>query len=128
MTRSWLALCSKIALRKQGLREATRQDSGHRSHRIQPSILDQAGGRLLAAAHLPFRRVIGVEFAGNLHRDACDNIAHYPQERLKCREVVSLNVNAVEFDMPDENFVAFFFNLFTGDILDRVAQRIERAC
>jgi hypothetical protein len=28
----------------------------------------------------------------------------------------------------DGNIVAFFFNPFTDDILDRVAQRIEHAC
>lgn len=95
------------------------------------SFIDYGSGRgrlILAAAELPFRRVIGVEFARSLHDDACENIACYPRHRLACRDVASLNLNAVDFGLPDGNVIAFFFNPFTGDVLDRVAQRIEDAC
>src|SRR5712692_318667 len=95
------------------------------------SFIDYGSGRgrlLLAAAKLPFRRVIGVEFAHSLHQDACANIAHYPRDRLACVDIVSLNVNAIDFDLPAGDIVAFFFNPFTADILDQVAQRIEDGC
>ena len=86
------------------------------------SFVDYGSGRgrlILTAARLPFQRVIGVEFARNLHRDACENIAHYPYSRLACRDFVSLNVDAIEFDFPPGNIIAFFFNPFGGDILDK---------
>lgn len=95
------------------------------------SFVDYGSGRgrlILTAARLPFRRVIGVEFAHSLHQDACKNITYYPKTKLVCGDVVSLNVNAIDFEFPDGNIVAFFFNPFTEDILDRVAQRIEQAC
>ena len=95
------------------------------------SFVDYGSGRgrlLLTAARLPFRRVIGVEFAHSLHRDACRNIADYPRGRLACHDIVSLNVDAADFGIPDGNVVAFFFNPFTNNVLDRVAQRIEDAC
>lgn len=94
------------------------------------SFVDYGSGRgrlLLTAARLPFQRVIGVEFARSLHRDACRNIVDYPRTRLACHNIVSLNVNATDFDVPDGNVVAFFFNPFTNDVLDCVAQRIEDA-
>lgn len=95
------------------------------------TFVDYGSGRgrlILTAAGLPFRHVIGVEFARRLHQDACENIAHYPRERLACLDVASRNLNAIDFDLPDGNVVAFFFNPFTYDVLDRVAQRIEDAC
>ncbi len=95
------------------------------------SFVDYGSGRgrlLLAAARLPFRRVVGVEFARSLHQDACENIAHYPRDKIACADIVSLNLNAMDFDLPAGNIVAFFFNPFTVDVLEQVAQRIENAC
>jgi hypothetical protein len=95
------------------------------------SFVDYGSGRgrlILTAGWLPFRRIIGVEFARSLHNEACENIAHYPRDRLACHNIESLNLNAIDFDLPDGNVVAFFNNPFTGIILDRVAQRIEDAC
>ncbi len=95
------------------------------------SFVDYGSGRgrlILTAAGLPFRRVIGVEFARSLHNEACENIADYPRGKLVCHNVKSLNLNAIDFDIPDGNVVAFFYNPFTGTILNQVAQRIEDAC
>jgi hypothetical protein len=95
------------------------------------SFVNYGSGRgrlLLAAARLPFRRVVGVEFAHSLHQDACENIAHYPRDKIACADIVSLNLNAMDFDLPAGNVVAFFFNPFTVDVLEQVAQRIENAC
>jgi hypothetical protein len=95
------------------------------------TFIDYGSGRgrmLLTAARLPFRQVIGVEFSRSLHNDAEENIISYPEEKLASLDVISLNTNAVDFDPPEGNFVAFFYNPFTGDILDRVADRIEAAC
>jgi hypothetical protein len=75
------------------------------------SFVDYGSGRgrlIITAAGLPFRRVIGVEFARSLNRDACENIAHYPRSRLECLDIPSLTLNATEFDLPPGNVVAFF--------------------
>lgn len=95
------------------------------------SFIDYGSGRgriVLAAAQLPFRRVIGVESSRNLYLDAIANVADYPRERLKCDDIVLLNKNALEFELPPGNVVAFFYNPFTGDLLDQVARQIEESC
>jgi hypothetical protein len=69
-----------------------------------------------------------VEFARSLHQDGCENIAHYPRDKIACADIVSLNLNAMDFDLPAGNIVAIFFNPFTVDVLDQAAQRIEDAC
>jgi hypothetical protein len=94
------------------------------------TFVDFGSGRgrlILAAALLPFKQCIGVEFSRTLHAEARENIAKYPRERLVCRENVSLNLDARDFELPRGNIVAFFFNPFLGAILDQVAKNLEKA-
>lgn len=99
---------------------------------IDPSVysfVDYGSGRgrlLLTAGRYPFARVIGVEFSGTLHQEAVRNVVGYPQEMLRAGEVVPLHMNALDFE-PPENFVAFFFNPFPLEIIDRVAERLATA-
>jgi hypothetical protein len=90
-------------------------------------FVDYGSGRgrlMLTAARFPFREVIGVEFSGPLHQEACANIRSYPRELLACIDIASVHINALEFNLPDGDWVAFFFNPFTEDVLQRVAQRV----
>ncbi len=97
---------------------------------INPSkfgFIDYGSGRgrlLLTAARFPFREVIGIEFSRVLHRQACDNIRNHPREHLACTEIASLHANALDFEFPEGDWIAFLFNPFTEDVLRRVAQRI----
>jgi hypothetical protein len=94
------------------------------------SFVDFGSGRgriVLAAAGLPFKRCIGVEFSKTLHAEALANIANFSKDKLACRNNTALNLDAREFALPEGNIVAFFFNPFLGAILDRVAQNIEDA-
>jgi hypothetical protein len=90
-------------------------------------FVDYGSGRgrlMLTAARFPFREVIGVEFSWPLHQEACENIRNYPGEQLACTDIVSFHANALDFDLPDGDWVAFLFNPFAEDVLLRVAQRI----
>lgn len=94
------------------------------------SFIDYGSGRgrlLLTAARLPFRRVIGVEFSRRLHKQAEENIASYSPRALACQEVTSLNLDAVDYDPPADNLVAFFYNPFNERVLDKVAERLVAA-
>ena len=94
------------------------------------SFVDFGSGRgrlILAAASLPFKQCIGIEFSRTLHAEACDNITNYPRRALACLDNVSLNLDARNFVLPDGNIVAFFFNPFLGSVLDQVAMNIEKA-
>jgi hypothetical protein len=90
-------------------------------------FVDYGSGRgrlMLTAARFPFREVIGVEFSRPLHQEACENIRNYPREHLACTDIASVHANALDFDLPDGDWVAFLFNPFAEDVLRRVAQRI----
>lgn len=87
------------------------------------TFVDFGSGRgrvLLAAAEKPFRAVRGVEFSGRLHAEAECNIANYPADRLGCRDVRSVCVDAADYPLPDGDCILYFFNPFSADLLDRV--------
>ena len=99
----------------------------------QYTFLDIGSGKgrvLFIAAELPFRRVLGVEFATELHRQACDNIRRYNRFRQKCSNIESINADAAEFEFPNENLVIFLFNPFGPEIMNRMlanlAQSLEK--
>ena len=94
-------------------------------------FIDYGSGRgrlMLTAARSPFRQVLGVEFSRPLHQEARENIRSYPREHLACTDIAALHANALEFDLPDGDWVAFFFNPFAEDVLQRVARRIVESC
>jgi predicted RNA methylase len=83
------------------------------------------GRVILLASELPFRRVLGVEFAPALVDIAQQNIAHY--SRRVCTNTAVACQDATELELPDENLVVYFYNPFSHDIMAAVAQRILEA-
>ena len=82
------------------------------------------GRALLLAAKFPFRRLIGVEFARELHEIAETNLLNRrnadgtrPHFQLHC-------MDATEFEFPAEPLVLFLYNPFGSEIISRVAQRL----
>lgn len=101
--------------------------------RIDPvdyTFIDYGSGRgrvLLAAARFPFARIIDIEFSCSLREEAQRNIAAYTLELLACRNLASSHMNAVDFRPPPGGFIAFFFNPFPLEIVERVASQLEVA-
>ena len=85
------------------------------------------GRMLLAAAGLPFRKIVGVELRSQLHWQALDNVRRYRFGTLACRDIQCLNVDATEFAFPDGNLILYLFKPFGGDILRRVWRRLEES-
>jgi SAM-dependent methyltransferase len=75
------------------------------------------GRALLLAREYPFRRIIGVEFARELHQIAETNTRRRGRIELHCMDVV-------EFDFPLEPLVVFLYNPFGPEVMARVAQRL----
>ena len=97
------------------------------------TFIDIGSGKgrvLFIAAELSFRKILGVEFAMNLHEDAIANIQRYHHRRQKCATIESVNANAAEFEFPNENLVLYLFNPFGPEILSRMlanlAQSLQR--
>ncbi len=96
----------------------------------QCTFVDYGSGRgrvLMAAARLPFRQVIGVEFSRELHDDARKNLATMPRALKRAQGVRSINADAATFEIPQGPCVLYFYNPFTGNVLDAVLKRISNA-
>ena len=91
------------------------------------TFVDYGAGRgralMLASLH-PFQKIIGVEFASELHDDANMNIAQFPRSLMKCRDVDCLLMDAVDFPIPETKGVFLFNDSFDREVLETVLARI----
>ena len=85
------------------------------------------GRMLFVAAEFPFRRIQGIEFDLDLHRQAEENISRYRSGRRKCGQIESLHINAVDYDFPNENLVIYLFNPFRPEIMRQVLANLEES-
>jgi hypothetical protein len=85
------------------------------------------GKALLLAAEWPFKAVIGVEFAPELHRVAEANLLNGRNFDRRCRDVRSLCMDAAEFEIPRDPAVLYFFNPFSERVLSRIVERVGRS-
>ena len=96
----------------------------------QYSFIDYGSGKgrmLFLAAEYPFRRVLGLEYASDLHALAERNIRNYRNPRQQCFQIESLNVDATEFDPPAENTVAYFFSPFNRPLMEPMIHRLDQS-
>jgi hypothetical protein len=83
------------------------------------------GRALLVASEFPFAEILGVEIAAELHEVASRNIRRYRSKTQKCKNVKSLNVDAVEFEIPLTPLVLYLFNPFRPAVLTPVLRRLQ---
>ena len=82
------------------------------------------GRVLLYASQFPFARIVGVEFAEELHRVAERTVAAGRHPKQRCHDVGVLLQDAMEFEIPDGPCVFFLFNPFERYVLERVVGNI----
>jgi hypothetical protein len=90
------------------------------------TFIDFGSGKgrvLLMAAAYPFRNIIGVEFAEELHRIAVRNVARYRGSR-RCKEIECVHADAAEFSIPPGPLVIFLNNPFRDLVMSRVMQNV----
>jgi len=85
------------------------------------------GRALLLASEYPFRRILGLEFSPELHQMAQENIRRYRSVTQKCRDIRSLNVDFVEYALPAEASLLFFFHPCRARVLSAVVAEIGRS-
>ncbi len=83
------------------------------------------GRTLLLASDFPFKKIIGVEFGEELHRQAVSNIGRYKAKHHANME--SIHLDATQFAIPDGPLVFYFFNPFDAVVLRQVLDNIRRA-
>ena len=84
------------------------------------------GRVLLVAAEFPFREVIGVEFAKELHDAALANIAKAVAHEAQHVKVRCIHADATQFDNPRGDCVLYFYNPFGETVFREVLKNIER--
>jgi SAM-dependent methyltransferase len=94
----------------------------------QYTFFDVGSGKgrvLFVAAEYPFRKVRGVEFAGELHEQAKANIIRYRHRKQRCSDIESIHADAATFDFPNENLVIYLFNPFGPEVLGRMLAKLD---
>jgi SAM-dependent methyltransferase len=81
------------------------------------------GRAVLLAATYSFRRVIGVELSTRLVDIAQANL-NRAGARLRCKDVVIVNGDAVEYEIPDDVTVVFMHNPLLGPSFAAVVQNV----
>ena len=76
-----------------------------------------AGRAVLVARLFPFRRIIGLELSGPLHRQARANLTSF--RRQGCSPVELVLGDAAACRVPDEVTVIFMYNPFGGHVFQR---------
>lgn len=83
------------------------------------------GRAVCAAATFPFKQIVGIELSAVLAEAARANI-----KRMHHRKVQQVDIrqgDAVEFDLPRDANLIYFFNPFAGQTLSKVVSNIGRS-
>lgn len=85
------------------------------------------GRALLLAAAYPFKAIVGVELAAELHTIAEKNIQAYPESQKVCLNITSVCRNALHFSFPNEPLVIFLYNPFIAQVLIQFVKDLIRS-
>jgi SAM-dependent methyltransferase len=92
------------------------------------SFVDLGSGKgraLLLAARHPFQRIVGVEFAPDLHEVAVRNVALFRRKETQSPPIELRCQDAVTYAMPETNVVCFLYNPFDGVVMQKVLDNLE---
>jgi SAM-dependent methyltransferase len=88
------------------------------------TFVDLGSGRgraLIMAAMFPFKKVIGVEFAQELHQDSVENIRSSTHDLGRRDRITPILGDATQFQFPDGPLVLYLYNPFDAPIVATVA-------
>ncbi len=85
------------------------------------------GRALLLALSFPFPRIIGVEFAFELHRTAQANLMRFAATHGDVSRISLVHNDAAEFELPPVPLVIYLYNPFSGYVMKKVVDRVLRS-
>lgn len=91
------------------------------------TFIDFGSGKgrvLFVASEFPFARIIGVEYAPELHDAACRNLHSYRSEIQKCRRIEPICQDMTAFPFPEGPLVLFFYNPAFESVMQIMAAKI----
>jgi SAM-dependent methyltransferase len=84
------------------------------------------GQVLFEAAQHPFGRVIGLDMSDGMIRVARDNLARN-RKRFKCGQLEFVTVNVLQYAIPPDLNVCYFYNPFPRHVLESVIAGIKES-
>ncbi len=85
------------------------------------------GRAVFGAAQFPFKKIIGVEFARNLHDDAVRNLDRVDRAKLRCKDIELICLDASQYKFPDEPLVVYLANPFSAEVMTGVVDNLGRS-
>jgi len=82
------------------------------------------GRVLIMAAEFNFKRVFGIEFAEEFYEESLKNTG---KAKLNTDKLEIIHTDAVNFQIPDDTNVMFFFNPFDEEIMEGVLKNIDES-
>ncbi|SEP21179.1 class I SAM-dependent methyltransferase [Trujillonella endophytica] len=83
------------------------------------------GKMLMLATEFEFRRIVGIEYAPELHGIATENVRRLGSPRSAQIEPVC--ADATTYELRDDENVFYFFNPFAREVLEIVVERIRES-
>ena len=80
------------------------------------------GKALFLASAYSFKKIIGIEFSEVLDAIAQDNIRRFKKDNIEARRI-----DAVEYEIPKDSLVCYFYDPFDGYIMAKVIDNIRKA-
>ena len=84
------------------------------------------GRAVLLASGYPFKKIIGVEFAKELYEIALENARSWRPKR-KCGPIEFVWADILEFEIPDDCCVLYFYHPFSEIVLSRLLENVLRS-
>ncbi len=94
------------------------------------ALIDFGSGKgraMFVGAEYSFKKIIGIEFARELHEVGVNNIANYKNSKQKCFDIKSVCMDAVNFKILEGKCVFYFFAPFEQNVLSQVIENIEQS-
>lgn len=91
------------------------------------NFIDVGSGRgrvLTIASQFAFDRIIGVEFAKELHDEATQYIHSHPSQLVSPKKIELLNVDATTFDIPNGPCLFYLFNPFGEPVMESFLEHV----
>jgi hypothetical protein len=85
------------------------------------------GRALLLASELPFKKIIGIEFAPQLHAIAKSNIGKYSSPTQLCKSLESICMDFTNFQLPAEPCLVYFLDPCRETLYSKILDNIYRS-
>ena len=94
------------------------------------TFIDYGSGKgraLLLATEFPFRRIIGIEYARELHNIAVTNLIRAKTHLPRTNRVQCIWEDATQYEPPMEPLVCFLYNPFNANVIERLLNKLSNS-